>query len=97
MIRFLIMRSKRLSRSSKTIQTATNVQRSDVSVSKLVPEQPLVISPTLAATIGLGEAVMLQVLAELIRHRGQQRTAIRVYAGSALRSANCPDCSRSGV
>ena len=42
-------------------------------MSKLVPEQPLVISPTLAATIGLGEAVMLQVLAELIRHRGQQR------------------------
>jgi hypothetical protein len=42
-------------------------------VSKLIPEQPLVISPTLAATIGLGEAVMLQVLAELIRHCGQQR------------------------
>ena len=42
-------------------------------MSKLVPEQPLVISPTLAATIGLGEAVMLQALAELIRHRGQLR------------------------
>jgi len=42
-------------------------------VSKLVPEQPLVISPTLAATIGLGEAVMLQALSELIRHRGKLR------------------------
>ena len=57
----------------KNDTNSTQFQRSDVSVSKLVPEQPLVISPTLAATIGLGEAVMLQVLAELIRHRGQQR------------------------
>lgn len=32
----------------------------------LLPERPLIISPTLAATIGLEEAVMLQVLAELI-------------------------------
>ena len=31
-----------------------------------LPERPLIISPTLAATIGLEEAVMLQVLAELI-------------------------------
>jgi hypothetical protein len=34
--------------------------------SSLLPERPLIISPTLAATIGLEEAVMLQVLAELI-------------------------------
>ncbi len=34
--------------------------------STLLPERPLIISPTLAATIGLEEAVMLQVLAELI-------------------------------
>jgi hypothetical protein len=31
-------------------------------VSSLIPERPIVISPTLAATIGLDEAVMLQVL-----------------------------------
>ena len=37
--------------------------------SSLLPERPLVISPTLAATIGLEEAVMLQSLAEVISHR----------------------------
>jgi hypothetical protein len=36
--------------------------------SSLLPERPLSISPTLASTIGLEEAVMLQVLAELINH-----------------------------
>ena len=34
--------------------------------STLVPERPLLISPTLAATIGLEEAVMLHVIGELI-------------------------------
>jgi hypothetical protein len=37
--------------------------------SSLVPERPLVISPTLAATIGLEEAVMLHVFSELMAHR----------------------------
>lgn len=37
--------------------------------SSLIPERPLVISPTLAATIGLNEAVLLQVLADLIHHQ----------------------------
>lgn len=37
--------------------------------SSLIPERPLVISPTLAATIGLEEAVMLHVLSELMVHR----------------------------
>lgn len=37
--------------------------------SSLVPERPLVISPTLAATIGLEEAVLLHVLTELMAHR----------------------------
>lgn len=37
--------------------------------SSLVPERPLIISPTLAATIGLDEAVMLHVLSELTAHR----------------------------
>ena len=36
--------------------------------SSLLPERPLSISPTLASTIGLEEAVMLQVLADLISH-----------------------------
>lgn len=35
----------------------------------LLPERPLVISPTLAATIGLEEAVMLQTLADFISYR----------------------------
>lgn len=34
--------------------------------SSLIPERPLLISPTLAATIGLEEAVMLHVLSELL-------------------------------
>ena len=37
--------------------------------STLIPERPLLISPTLAATIGLEEAVMLHVLSELIATR----------------------------
>lgn len=37
--------------------------------SSLIPERPLVISPTLAATIGLEEAVLLHVLTELMAHR----------------------------
>lgn len=37
--------------------------------SNLVPERPLIISPTLAATIGLEEAVLLQVLTDFITHR----------------------------
>ncbi len=36
--------------------------------SSLLPERPLLISPTLASTIGLEETVMLQVLGELISH-----------------------------
>ena len=37
--------------------------------SSLLPERPLLVSPTLASTIGLEEAVMLQGLADLIEHR----------------------------
>jgi len=36
--------------------------------SSLLPERPLIISPTLAATIGLEEAVMLQVFSEQLQH-----------------------------
>ena len=34
----------------------------------LIPEKPIVISPTLAATIGLEETVLLQLLQECISH-----------------------------
>ena len=34
----------------------------------LIPEKPIVISPTLAATIGLEETVLLQVLQECLTH-----------------------------
>ena len=44
--------------------------------SSLLPERPLIISPTLAATIGLEEAVMLQVLAELIHGKEICRRAL---------------------
>jgi len=37
--------------------------------SPILPERPLLISPTLAATIGLEEAVMLQAIADLIEYR----------------------------
>ncbi len=40
----------------------------------LLPEHPIIISPTLAATIGLEEAVLLQTLSELLKHRGVNRT-----------------------
>lgn len=46
----------------------------------LIPERPLLISPTLAATIGLDEAVMLHVISELLlvhtpQYRQQRRWA----------------------
>jgi hypothetical protein len=34
----------------------------------LIPEKPIVISPTLAATLGLEETVLLQVLQECLAH-----------------------------
>ena len=37
--------------------------------SSMIPERPLLISPTLAATIGLEEAVMLHVLSELLQRQ----------------------------
>jgi hypothetical protein len=47
--------------------------------SSLVPEQPLVFSPGLAATIGLEEAVLLQYLHGLFRHREAQRRGGRAW------------------
>ena len=38
--------------------------------STLIPERPLLISATLAATIGLDETVMLHVLGELVNQQG---------------------------
>lgn len=47
----------------------------------LIPERPLLISPTLAATIGLEEAVMLHVISELIlQHPPQFRNRRRWVA-----------------
>ena len=37
--------------------------------SPILPERPLLISPTLAETIGLEETVMLQAIADLIEYR----------------------------
>ena len=47
-----------------------------LSESDLLPEQPIVISPTLAATIGLDETVLLQRLSELSIHHGKLRPGI---------------------
>lgn len=47
--------------------------------SDLLPEKPLFVSPTLAATIGLDEALMLQTLAELIEHRPQAAVDLRPH------------------
>jgi hypothetical protein len=40
--------------------------------SSLIPERPLIISPTLAATIGLEESVLLHVVSELLAHRADR-------------------------
>lgn len=46
--------------------------------SSLIPERPLIISPTLAATIGLEEAVLLHVLSELMVHKAcETRNGLR--------------------
>lgn len=41
--------------------------------SSLLPERPLIVSPTLAATVGLEEAVLLHVFAELMHTRSASR------------------------
>jgi len=46
---------------------------SSSSSSDLLPESPLLVSPTLASTIGLEEALMLQTLAELIKNRPKRQ------------------------
>jgi hypothetical protein len=46
-------------------------------MSSLLPERPLTFSPTLASTIGLEEAIMLQKLADLIEHRPAQQMSLR--------------------
>lgn len=57
--------------------------------STLLPERPLIISPSLAATIGLEEAVMLQVLAELIHGKGNcQRPSNPSLEWAALSDAD---------
>ena len=43
-----------------------------MSDSSFIPERQLVFSPALAQTIGLEEAILLQHLAELFRHREAQ-------------------------
>lgn len=49
--------------------------------SSLIPERPLLISPTLAATIGLEEAVLLHVISELLlQHPPLQRQERRFAA-----------------
>jgi hypothetical protein len=49
--------------------------------SSLIPERPLLISPTLAATIGLEEAVLLHVVSELLlQHPPLQRQERRFAA-----------------
>ncbi len=57
--------------------------------SSLVPEQPLVFSPGLAATIGLEEAILLQKLHALFAHREAQLRQgyawLRVERGFLLR------------
>jgi len=40
----------------------------------LIPEKPIVISPTLAATIGLEETVLLQLLQECRSHGSAQQS-----------------------
>ena len=49
-------------------------------MSSLIPERPLVISPSLAATIGLEESVLLQLLNDLTKlSGGEQRGGHRWY------------------
>ena len=40
--------------------------------SSLIPEKPLLVSPSLAATLGLEEATMVSLLGELMQHRQPQ-------------------------
>ncbi|NKB35125.1 MAG: hypothetical protein GKR91_18670 [Pseudomonadales bacterium] len=41
--------------------------------SPILPERPLLVSPTLAATIGLEEAIMFQAIADLIEYRDKAK------------------------
>ena len=67
--------------------------------SSLVPERPLIISPTLASTIGLEEAVMLHVLAESIHHLGieaQTQDAAQTSAQTPAQVASQVQHSNTG-
>lgn len=53
-------------------------------MSSLIPERPLVISPSLAATIGLEEAILLQVLNDVaLLGKGQQQQGRRWFTITA--------------
>lgn len=48
--------------------------------SSLIPENPILVYPSLAATIGLDETVMLSVLSECVKHlQGTQRNGFAWY------------------
>lgn len=53
--------------------------------SRLMPERPLLFSPTLAATIGLEEAILLQVLMDFSAHRSGQLEDQYLWVGIADR------------
>src|SRR5690606_5248568 len=48
-------------------------------MSSLIPEKPLFVSPSLAATIGLEEACMLSVLNEVATYRPSQHSGGRSW------------------
>lgn len=69
--------------------------------SSLIPERPLLISPTLAATIGLEEAVLLHVISELLLQHPtivrQQRRYAEIHEDTLLKALpfwTLPDIKR---
>src|SRR5690625_7863715 len=53
--------------------------------SSLIPEKPLVVSPSLAATIGLEEAVMLSLLNDVALGRPQPNAPLDLDEGQLTR------------
>jgi len=58
----------------------------------VLPEHPIIISPTLAATIGLEEAVLLQTLSEWLKHRAVSRAEV---SGQQWLSTNLAELCQS--
>lgn len=69
---------------AKSIEHTTRITRKALRMSSLIPERQLVISPSLAATIGLEESVLLQVLNDICQFTAGELRGAHQWRSVAL-------------